>query len=326
MLAIRAAVRRLSTRQTPGSRPPRPPTTARSHVVRPSVQKKAESLFAPTPSWESQFARLSLYRQNFGDCLVPRTWETDRTKLGKWVEGQRKKYSVGKMSALRITKLEDLGFVWDLANEDWFTNFESLMKYKAEHGDCSVPADFKAKDGQDLHAWVQDQNISYNLKTLRVDRVMQLEAVGVKWDSRADGWDKSFERLALHFLANQNCSVPFTADAANGTKLWQWLNEQRRAYQAGELSDGRVEKLNAVRFNWEHLVDWWDANCSELAGYHAAFGNCTVPHELFAADGTKLWQWVDEQRRSKNAGEMRPDRIAHLDAMAFPWVVERLVM
>lgn len=70
--------------------------------------------------WLAQFQNLKKYHQKHGNCNVPFRFQEDPT-LGNWVANQRKAYhsmsSDGESKQLsqdRITKLESIGFQWEL--------------------------------------------------------------------------------------------------------------------------------------------------------------------------------------------------------------------
>jgi superfamily II DNA or RNA helicase len=62
--------------------------------------------------WEEKFNVLKEYKENHGDCNVPRNLVVNDLKLGSWVHSQRiRKEILGKD---RIKRLEDLGFEWNI--------------------------------------------------------------------------------------------------------------------------------------------------------------------------------------------------------------------
>ena len=69
--------------------------------------------------WEAQLARLAAYKAEYGDCYVPQAWAED-PRMGSWVNSQRqfkRKLDRGEpgvgMTAERVAKLDEIGFVWD---------------------------------------------------------------------------------------------------------------------------------------------------------------------------------------------------------------------
>jgi len=141
---------------------------------------------------------------------VPRICETPG--LGDWVTDQRrqhKAWKAGKASQLtteRRTKLEELGFAWQVRNRpEWDQRYQELLDYKDKHGDCKVPQHYR--ENKALGKWVAKQREQYKLKQkgqhsfLTPDREEKLDRAGFLWSVRA---------------ANTNLSTP-TATAANDT-------------------------------------------------------------------------------------------------------------
>ena len=60
-------------------------------------------------AWERMFGALKDYRDEHGDCNVPRGW-TENPKLATWVKRQRDRR--GKLSLDRKARLDELGFEW----------------------------------------------------------------------------------------------------------------------------------------------------------------------------------------------------------------------
>ncbi|KAJ1446200.1 helicase associated domain-containing protein [Pelagophyceae sp. CCMP2097] len=91
-------------------------------------------------AWDAHFKLLAAYREAHGNCAVPSNFATaDGTKLGRWVNTQRKAYNTGKLRPERVERLEAVAFVWDVQADNWDVHFELLTAYRATHGDCAVP-------------------------------------------------------------------------------------------------------------------------------------------------------------------------------------------
>jgi len=60
-----------------------------------------------------------------------------------------------------------------------------LVAYKAEQGDCYVPASYRTKDGFSLGNWVRDQRKAKNgrgtARELSPERIQRFEAIGFIW-------------------------------------------------------------------------------------------------------------------------------------------------
>lgn len=68
--------------------------------------------------WERRCLELKEYKNTFGDCCVPITYQKNK-KLANWVSNCRKNYNLmqaGERSSLtkeRIKELDEIGFVWN---------------------------------------------------------------------------------------------------------------------------------------------------------------------------------------------------------------------
>jgi hypothetical protein len=88
--------------------------------------------------WQTYFDALVAYKNEHDDVRVPRHYEKV-PKLSEWVTDQRRQCKLrleGKpstMTAERMAKLDQLGFVWQFRDRmDWNERYEKLLEYKKE--------------------------------------------------------------------------------------------------------------------------------------------------------------------------------------------------
>jgi len=65
--------------------------------------------------WENMFAELRTYKDKFGNVNVP---QRPRTVLGRWVRVQRESVKNGRLTPDHRARLDEIGFVWDMRNND----------------------------------------------------------------------------------------------------------------------------------------------------------------------------------------------------------------
>ena len=63
--------------------------------------------------WNEMFARLLKFKKKHGDCDVPSSCPSD-PNLANWVANQRHRRKMGSLSADRVQKLIEIGFVWSV--------------------------------------------------------------------------------------------------------------------------------------------------------------------------------------------------------------------
>jgi hypothetical protein len=96
----------------------------------------------------------------------------------------------------------------------WDLKFKALLKFRAEHGHCKVPARYK-KDTK-LGHWVMTQRHQYNnIKegpgALSDERIKRLDEIGFIWSVRpdpVDQWKDRLEELKAYKIKHGDCMVP----------------------------------------------------------------------------------------------------------------------
>jgi hypothetical protein len=140
-------------------------------------------------TWEQRLAEVAEFRAKHGHCNIPINYRENR-RLGIFVSTTRSQRKRSLLSAERIAKLDELGFMWrgqknvtdDGLSKPWRTRFADLLRYKEVHGNCDVPA--KWEEDEKLSNWVSQQRQEYNRGSLHVARVKLLEEAGFRWDGR----------------------------------------------------------------------------------------------------------------------------------------------
>jgi len=144
--------------------------------------------------WHAKLELLRQYKEENGDCLVPRNYQVHDAALGQWVHKQRKDYwklLEGRQSAMtgkRINKLNELGLDWSPLETQWNLNFSLLEQYKEANGDCRVPQNHRIGN-KPLGEWVHSQRKEYwkrqkgKMSALTQERIKKLNAIDFIWDA-----------------------------------------------------------------------------------------------------------------------------------------------
>ena len=118
---------------------------------------------------------LKFFRKKYGHTEIAQEYEDNR-QLGRWVMNQRTFYRMNQvgiyttLSEDRIEQLEELDFVWDVREKQWWTMFGRLKDYQKLHGHVTIEtSDFV---NEDLRQWLNDQRYFYksNSKGHRLNR------------------------------------------------------------------------------------------------------------------------------------------------------------
>ena len=121
-------------------------------------------------SWDERFKELKEYKEKHNHCNVS-TKDKANKELGTWVHNQRTKYKNEKLSPEQISRLNGIGFEWELRTYvplGWDERFEQLKEYKQVNGNCNVST--YDEDNPKLGNWVDRQRQLYRKNKLSPDR------------------------------------------------------------------------------------------------------------------------------------------------------------
>ena len=194
--------------------------------------------------WERMLQKLIEYRNKHGNCLVPKEYPSD-PELGFWVATQRRFKKRGALSADRISRLDELGFVWHTRDLKWELMFVALLEFRNEHGHCFVPDRYQKNPR--LASWVSNQRS--RKRTLNKARIQRLNGIGFVWNSLEANWQSMFESVREYHDRFGNCNVP--RNWTENPKLSWWVDNHRQFYRLGKLSPDRIRLLDQIGFAWK---------------------------------------------------------------------------
>jgi hypothetical protein len=245
-------------------------------------------------SWNIRYEELKEYAAEHGNSLVPTNYAKNQS-LGLWVLKQRRNFKVGQLggnlseailSEERIQKLDEIGFIWDAHEAQWFERLQELKEYKKNYGDTLVPKVYPANPL--LGRWVNTQRWDYsnyqkikeiNEKWKGVEvlddkvkeemdrltrrstgmtekRIQLLEGEDFVWDARAYVWESRFQELRA-FVSLNGHSVIQERRGGTYDPLARWASTQRQNYkkynnqQHTTLTEDKIKRMNSIGFAWE---------------------------------------------------------------------------
>jgi len=255
-------------------------------------------------SWDYFFGKLVEYKSKNGDCRVPIMAKANR-QLGTWVNSQRNRYSEKKLSLVRQSRLEAIGFEWNLVDANWDLAFKELTLFREKNGHCLVVG------STPLAQWVKSQRRSYSKRQISEDRLSKLKSIDFAFDARSVKWDEAFSSLQNYKLEHGDCKVPLLFKP--NKKLGTWVNTQRNLYANGKLSSDKIDRLEAIGFVWHSLASQWDEKIKALKDFKAEHGHCRIDQS------TSLGQWINRQCSLFSKGKLSADRVAELESIGIVW-------
>ncbi|GGW74522.1 helicase [Streptomyces xantholiticus] len=215
-------------------------------------------------------------------------------------------------------------------HQHWRRGIEAAAIYAREHGDLKVPFTFRVpgRDGQEAEAegwpaalagfplgqWIADARRFYARGDMDVDRVEQLEKLGMVWSHYDVAWEEGLAAArgwaaeAGHLLAPldatyQGYRVGIFLKNARAAARRAAENEQRRAEglpvksAVGALSEDRREQLEEIDPSWcpAWPVEWQRA--FHLTRQHLEEGGALpMKPGVVVRQGEDLGRWVRAQR------------------------------
>jgi len=110
-------------------------------------------------------------------------------------------------------------------------------------------------------------------------------------------WYTMYE-LAKQYRIDHNGSAP-TEDyiTKDGITLGKWEGTQREFRKSNELSQDRIDLLDAINFSWNVFDVRWDNAYNELKNYKKKYKNVDVSISYTTDNGFKLGEWCFRQRK-----------------------------
>lgn len=168
----------------------------------------------------------------------------------------------------------------------------------------------------------QEQNAAPPMK-----KAKKSEEHTTVYEYHDEKWNLHFNHLLAYKKINGHCRVPHTYDA--NPALSHWVKRQRYQHKCKlegkvwNISESRIQKLNAIGFIWDAQELLWQTRFDELKDYRLQYGDCNVPYNF--NENRKLPTWVKCQRRQYKlrqmgkSSNMTKERIKKLQVLGFKW-------
>ena len=270
--------------------------------------------------FEKGFQETLLYKESTGNPNTPNTYKTtEGFSLGTWQNNQRSNYKTGKISPERIERLENIGFKWDILEEQFEIGFKETLLYKEKTGDPNVPATYKTTEGFLLGSWQSNQRGNYKTGKISPERIEMLENIGFKWDIREKWFEEGFQETLLYKERTGDSNVPRTYMTAEGFQLGSWQSNLRNNYKTRNLSPERIKRLDDIDLKWDIREEQFEKGFQETLLYKESTGNPNALSSYKTVEGFRLGNWQSFQRKNYSKGYLSPGRIKRLEEIGFTW-------
>jgi hypothetical protein len=212
--------------------------------------------------WKLGIAALRGYASEYGHANPPATYVAPGGyRLGSWLAKRREEYRAGRLSDQQEAELRALGVRMDPGSnkgESWQAHAQRrwddwmrlLVDYRAEHGDVHVACSYRTPDGRPLGTWLSNCRRRYREGRLPADRIAELTAAGVDFDTNGRGslddrWVEWVQALT-EYRDEHGIFPPSTYHTPDGRPVGQWLAARRTDYRKDRLRPDRIAELQAL--------------------------------------------------------------------------------
>jgi superfamily II DNA or RNA helicase len=211
------------------------------------------------------FQETLIYKEQFGNPNAPKNYKTPRGySLRYWQDRLRNYYRKGSLTVDMIKKLEKIGFIWALAQEEFEKNIDKIyhetVRYKKQFGTPNASISYKTPEGYQLYSWQGRLRDKYKKSVLPIEIINQFEKIGFIWDVRKrvfeDNFEQGFQETLKYKKLFGNTNAIKNYKTSDGYKLWSWQNSQRNLYkkrirdEKGNLTFDMIRRLEGIGFKW----------------------------------------------------------------------------
>jgi len=259
------------------------------------IRARVDDMLAELDAWPVMYERLIEYKEREGcwPCAA-------EGRLGSWCNTQRIARKKGTLSDEYISRLEDIGFEWEVQDSRWMQYYEELK--------CFIDRMHRLpKKGENsLSTWCNTQRQSRKKGLLSEERVRLLDHIGFVWEQDLDvQWMKNWKQVVLFY--QQKGYWP----KSNDGKLGAWCSTQRKYRKQGVLVSDRVRIMDEAGFIW-NTDDIWLENYEKLKLFYQEKRRWPTVRE------NKLGSWCFVQRRLSKNGKLLSWRKQMLESISFP--------
>ena len=167
------------------------------------------------------------------------------------------------------------------------------------------------------------QRSSYAKGQLAQNKIDKLNAVGMVWDC-GDPWMNSFHAAKKYYEEHGDLELTQNA-VVDGVWLGKWIAVQaKRLRESAPIPEEQRKLLETLPLKTESEADRiWKDNFEDLCSYVNSNGSFNIPAKYTSPHGVRLSAWATVQRMKKGKGELSAERISKLDAIGFPWKIDR---
>lgn len=205
----------------------------------------------------------------------------------------------------------------------WEVLCQAAADAAAKEGTLELPRSYTIHSGVPVGKWLELQRqvqAGQRPGRLTAEQAAKLEKLGIRWNHRLEAaWEKGFASAQKYRTEHGDLLVPVRYRDKNDFALGEWIVYNRQRYLGGNLTQNRIERLEAIGMMWSTSNDLWEQNYAAATQYYLERGDLEVPIKYETPSGFGLGVWLGAQRAAHKAGELPQEQVERLDALGMDW-------
>lgn len=201
----------------------------------------------------------------------------------------------------------------------WEVLCQAAADAAAKEGTLELPRSYTIHSGVPVGKWLELQRqvqAGQRPGRLTAEQAAKLEKLGIRWNHRLEAaWEKGFASAQKYRTEHGDLLVPVRYRDKNDFALGEWIVYNRQRYLGGNLTQNRIERLEAIGMVWSTSNDLWEQNYAAATQYYLEHGDLEVPIKYETPSGFGL----GAQRAAHKAGELPQEQVERLDALGMDW-------
>ena len=205
----------------------------------------------------------------------------------------------------------------------WEVLCQAAADAAAKEGTLELPRSYTIHSGVPVGKWLELQRqvqAGQRPGRLTAEQAAKLEKLGIRWNHRLEAaWEKGFASAQKYRTEHGDLLVPVRYRDKNDFALGEWIVYNRQRYLGGNLTQNRIERLEAIGMVWSTSNDLWEQNYAAATQYYLEHGDLEVPIKYDTPSGFGLGVGLGAQRAAHKAGELPQEQVERLDALGMDW-------
>lgn len=205
----------------------------------------------------------------------------------------------------------------------WEVLCQAAADAAVKEGTLELPRSYTIHSGVPVGKWLELQRqvqAGQRPGRLTAEQAAKLEKLGIRWNHRLEtAWEKGFASAQKYRTEHGDLLVPVRYRDKNDFARGEWIVYNRQRYLGGNLTQNRIERLEAIGMVWSTSNDLWEQNYAAATQYYLEHGDLEVPIKYETPSGFGLGVWLGAQRAAHKAGELPQEQVERLDALGMDW-------